>query len=110
MSALAVDYRLERPALRVTRRGRLVITSAMFAALAFAGVVGASSAVAGHEVRPVPVRDVVVQPGDTLWAIAATGAQPGEDVRELVAEIVELNALESSAVYTGQQLVVPVAD
>jgi hypothetical protein len=99
-----------QPALRVTRRGRLTITLAFALVLAAVGVAGGSQALAGSETQPVPVHAVTVLPGDTLWSLAEQGASPGEDVRDVIAEIVELNGLESSAVYAGQQLTVPVAD
>jgi hypothetical protein len=99
-----------RPAMRITRRGRLTITLAFALVLAAVGVAGGSQALAGSEAQPVPVHAVTVLPGDTLWSLAEQGASPGEDVRDVIAEIVELNGLESSAVYAGQQLTVPVAD
>ena len=125
MSALPMDYplapargavvlqfptaRVRRPAppLRITRRGRLVITLGMTALLAAVGLAGASQAVAGQEASSVPVEQVTVVPGDTLWSIAAAVAEPGSDVRDVVAEIAELNALPTSQVFAGQHLVVP---
>lgn len=106
----AAPARAARPALRITRRGRLSITLAFAVVLAALGVAGGSQALAGSETQPVPVQSVTVLPGDTLWSIAQQGAAPGEDVRDVIAEIVELNGLESSAVYAGQQLTVPLAD
>jgi LysM domain len=47
---------------------------------------------------------VVVQPGDTLWSIAAEVA-PGTDVRVTVDRLVALNG--SSPIVAGQELVVP---
>lgn len=129
MSALPMDYplapargavvlqfptaRVRRPApapLRITRRGRLVVTLGMTALLAAVGLVGASQAVAGQEASSVPVEQVTVVPGDTLWSIAAAVAEPGSDVRDVVAEIAELNALPTSQVFAGQHLVVPAVD
>jgi LysM repeat protein len=49
---------------------------------------------------------VVVQPGQTLWAIAAA-ADPGADPRAVVAEIMQVNALSNAAVQPGEQLWVP---
>jgi nucleoid-associated protein YgaU len=56
---------------------------------------------------PVVVDEVVVQSGDTLWGIASTASAPGEDVRETIARIMELNGLSSSTIRPGQRLVVP---
>ena len=46
------------------------------------------------------------QLGKTLWAIAEREA-PGVDPRETVARILDLNALESSAVVAGSVLLLP---
>jgi hypothetical protein len=106
----ATPARPTQPALRITRRGRLSITLAFAVVLAALGVGGGSQALAGSETQPVPVHSVTVLPGDTLWSIAQQGTAPGEDVRDVIAEIVELNGLEGSAVYAGQRLTVPLAD
>ena len=93
---------------RLTRRGRLVLTLFFLVALTVAlTLFGASSAATGEKGRPVPTRSVVVQPGDTLWMIAAEVAEPGE-VREAVHRIQELNALSGSSLAVGQELAVPV--
>ena len=47
---------------------------------------------------------VVVQPGDTLWSIAAAVA-PDTDVRITVDQLIELNG--SSPIVPGQELVLP---
>jgi hypothetical protein len=99
-----------RPTLRITRRGRLAITLALTVVLAALGFAGGSEALARGKAQPVPVRAVTVLPGDTLWSVADQVTPPGEDVRDVIAEIADLNGLESSAVYAGQQLTVPLAD
>lgn len=93
---------------RLTRRGRLVLTLFFLVALSvILTVFGATSAATGEAGTPVPTRTVVVQEGDTLWAIAGDIAGPGE-VREVVHRIQELNALSGSGLSVGQQLAVPV--
>ncbi|HPT83751.1 MAG TPA: LysM peptidoglycan-binding domain-containing protein [Limnochordia bacterium] len=52
-------------------------------------------------------REVVVQPGDTLWTIAAR-QMPGEDPRDAVARIRQLNQLFSAEIYPGQVLTLEV--
>jgi Tfp pilus assembly protein FimV len=47
----------------------------------------------------------VVQPGDTLWSVAAAVAPDGTDVRATVDELVGLNGGPALAV--GQHLVLP---
>jgi hypothetical protein len=49
-----------------------------------------------------------VLPGETLWQIASTVAAPGEDIRDVVAELVVLNQLSGSHLYAGETIVVPV--
>jgi nucleoid-associated protein YgaU len=46
---------------------------------------------------------VVVQPGDTLWAIAAA-RYPADDIRVRVDEIERLNGLHSPAIEVGETL------
>ena len=56
----------------------------------------------------MPTRTVTVHSGDTLWAIASDLAEPGE-VRAMVHQIEELNALPGAGLQAGQRLAVPVA-
>lgn len=92
---------------RLTRRGRLVLTVVFLGiVLAALTVFGATSAATGDAGAPVPTRVVVVDEGDTLWGIAGSVAEPGE-VREMVHRIQELNALAGSGVYVGQRIAVP---
>jgi hypothetical protein len=51
----------------------------------------------------------VVEPGETLWGIARDVAAPGEDVRDVVLQLVELNDLPSAGLMAGQSIVVPAA-
>ncbi len=95
-------------AVRLTRRGRIVVM-ALFLALALAVMVGLGGwATATRDAgTPEPVRVIEVQPGDTLYAIAGELAGPGE-VREMVHRIRQLNALPSGGLQAGQKLAVPV--
>lgn len=56
---------------------------------------------------PIATRQYVVQPGDTVWAIAADEAGGG-DPRPLVDAIVQANDV-GSELMPGQLLVIPVA-
>jgi LysM repeat protein len=94
-------------ALRLTRRGRLVILALLLAVGAVLSLAVSSSGLASSAVEQVPVQYVTVAPGDTLWSIAGDVA-PGTDRRDTVAEIVELNALDGSSVRAGQRIAVPV--
>lgn len=46
----------------------------------------------------------VVQPGDTLWAIASEVARPGEDIRPIVDQLKELTG--GSQLEIGQRIVI----
>lgn len=92
--------------LRLTRRGRLAVSLLIATVLVVVGLAGARTALAGDTPAPASVEQVTVLPGDTLWSIATTSTAGG-DVRDTVAEIRELNALRSSTLVAGQQLLVP---
>jgi len=94
---------------RLTRRGRVVVRLLALAlalaavsvgVLAIGRVAGASPAGSG----PRTTRHVVL-PGETLWSIAAAEA-PGRDRRDVVARIIELNALPDGRVFAGQRLAI----
>jgi hypothetical protein len=94
--------------LRLTRRGRLVVfLTFLTTALAVLFVVLSGAATGSSERgRPAPVRMVQVEAGDTLWSIA-TRAAPGEDPRDLIHEIEELNSLDGT-LRVGSEIAVPV--
>lgn len=50
---------------------------------------------------------VIVSSGDTLWDIASRYRKPGEDVRDIVDRIREVNELGTGHIYPGQGLLVP---
>jgi Tfp pilus assembly protein FimV len=52
------------------------------------------------------MREIVVQPGQTLWSIAST-AEPSVDPRVVVQEIMSANAMTSASISSGQLLWVP---
>ncbi len=93
--------------LRLTRRGRLVFLVAFLAAaLAVMTALGSLAAASREAGTPEPVRIVEVQPGDTLYGIAGEVAAPGH-VRDMVAHIEELNALDGPELAVGQKIAVP---
>lgn len=103
---LDTAVRTATPALRLTRRGRATV-ALLSGAIALGGVLTAQSAVAGGPDGAVPVSAHVVRQGDTVWQIAADVAGPGEDVRDVVARIEQINGLDGSDLQIGQRLVVP---
>ena len=94
---------------RLTRRGRLVVF-VFGVLLAFAlGVWFAAGSVATDEAGVEQVDVVTVAPGETLWDIAAdaTAATGEGSVGDMVERIQEMNSLDSSMVYAGQELRIP---
>lgn len=98
-------------AIRLTRRGRLLatLTGAALVLLCLTLVPAVASGVASAftGTPPMQTTTVTVQPGQTLWQVAAT-ADPGGDTAAVVARIADANGLTSAAdVRPGQRLVVP---
>lgn len=92
---------------RLTRRGRLVLTLTFLAALLLGGIALGDTGAATDSSVPVGSTTITVAPGQTLWDIAAS-ANPDGDVRETVDRIIILNALEDgAALQAGEQLSVP---
>ncbi|MGO1173507.1 MAG: LysM peptidoglycan-binding domain-containing protein [Actinomycetaceae bacterium] len=94
--------------LRLTARGRNAVRALTF--LVALAVVVAIGALAGSMAGPgveASGETVVVAPGESLWVVAGSVADPGEDVRDVVAEIAELNGLSGASVSAGQVLRLP---
>ncbi len=94
-------------AVRLTRRGRLVIlltgVLATLGLLAERGGPAESTDVVHHP----HLATVVVAPGQTVWDIARR-VSGGSDPRQVVAEIDELNSLtDAGSIRVGQPLFVP---
>jgi len=92
--------------LRLTLRGRCVLAALAFAVAALVGAV-AGAAVSNVGGLPADVESVTVASGETLWSIAAELTPPGNDVRDVMSQIVALNGLEDEALVPGQQLTIP---
>ncbi|KGN35486.1 hypothetical protein N803_09140 [Knoellia subterranea KCTC 19937] len=93
---------LPEPALRLTRLGRLVLTSAavlVALVVAFIGLTGGAAASA-------PAQTVTVQQGQTLSEIAATHVT-GVSIATGVTQLQEANDLATTQVQAGQTLVIP---
>jgi hypothetical protein len=94
--------RAARPPLRLTRFGRRVVTLLVAGIVSVLGV-GLAGQLASATGEP---RTVTVQSGQTLSGIAAREL-PDLTTAEGVVELQIANALSTTAVHTGQQLVVP---
>jgi hypothetical protein len=94
-------------AVRLTRRGRVVVVLAFVAiALAVMTAFGGWATATLSGGTPEPVRVIEVAPGQTLYGIAAELAQPGE-IRDMVHRIKELNSLPGGQISEGQKLAIP---
>ena len=102
---------LEAPALRLTRRGRMLVTALSVIVFGSAIVVLGLRVAGVLEPGPDFSRTVPVQvaPGQTLWSIAQD-TNPTQDPATVVEKIADLNKLSSPAdVVPGQTLQIPIA-
>ena len=98
-----------RVRLRLTRRGRAVLSALVALPLVIGALVFAlngGGAIASGEQTHASFQYVTIESGDSLWSIAERVA-PNADPRDVIADIVSLNGLESAVVSPGQQLAVP---
>jgi hypothetical protein len=93
--------------LRITRKGRLVV-SALVATpvLAMSLLLASPGALAESAPASNDFEYVTVLSGDTLWTIAEIVA-PASDPREVVAEIMALNGLSTAHLTPGQDIAIP---
>ena len=98
------DRGVEAPQRRSVRTWAVVVTMVIIAI----AVIGFGSDVAASSGEDAAGSDAIelyiVQPGDTLWDIAASIALPGEDVRDLVDELELVSG--GSDLDVGQRLVI----
>jgi nucleoid-associated protein YgaU len=100
--------------LKLTRRGRLVLTVMAVLLVAAGSVALASAAQAlGHSgATPRPgtagaaFTRVEVRPGQSLWTLAET-YDPNADTRQVIQEILQLNSMSTDQVQPGQVLWMP---
>jgi hypothetical protein len=99
------------PPLRLTRRGRVVVAVAAallvtVISLLVAGVAQATNDGPSARAARQHLVQVVVRPGQSLWSVAEN-ADPDQDTRAVVQQIIDLNSLSGDTVLAGQQLWVP---
>jgi LysM repeat protein len=101
--------------LRITRRGRAVLTTlaaipivagAIFLAVNGASLTGTDVAYASGSAAAVEFDYVTVQAGQSLWMLAEDLA-PSADPRDVMADLVNLNQLVTEEVQPGQRLAIP---
>ncbi len=101
--------------LRITRRGRAVLTTlaaiplvggAIFLAISGSALTGSDVAYASTSASTVEFDYVTVQAGQSLWMLAEDLA-PSADTRDVMADLVNLNQLSTEDVEPGQRLAIP---
>lgn len=97
-----------RVRLRLTRRGRIVITALLAAPLLLGGLLLAPAGLAAADSGSAAAsfQRVTVQPGQSLWTIAQRVA-PHADPRYVVSAIEDLNGLQGAVVTPGESLALP---
>jgi LysM repeat protein len=99
---VAASQQTDHAPLRLTRRGRVVLTG--LTALLITGLgIGAGTA---HAASGRDVTRVTVSKGQNLWSVAEK-ADPDTDPRAIIAEVISLNGLTSTTIYPGERLWVP---
>jgi len=61
-----------------------------------------------HAASATRYTTVTVQPGDTLWSIAAAHTSDTSDIQTSIDRISETNHLNASAIQPGQHLRIPI--
>lgn len=92
----------------LTRRGRIVVLVLAMAVLtAIALTFGSATSATDSGGEHAPVTSVTIEPGQTLWDIAAE-ANPHGDLRHTVGRIMKLNSLPDAAgLQMGDVIAVP---
>jgi hypothetical protein len=97
------------PRLKITRRGRLVLSALVAAPLVIGAVVvgvNAGGAVANSSTGHTAFDYETIASGETLWHLAESVA-PAADPRDVIADIMRLNGLETASVVPGQRIAIP---
>ena len=100
--------------LRLTRRGRLVVTgmAVLLVAAGSVALAGAAQAMGHSEATARPgtagaaITKVEVRPGQSLWTLAEA-YDPNADTRQVIQEILQLNSMSTDQVQPGQVLWMP---
>jgi LysM repeat protein len=92
----------------IVRRKRFTLMPAIaLAALALMVALPTLSSVRLYAATTRHYVTVTVQPGDSLWSIAASHTGPTADVQEVVDRISDVNHLGSGTIQPGERLRIP---
>lgn len=87
-------------------RSATVVAILTIGAFAFINGAGSSMATATSESSSVEFTYVTISAGQNLWSLAEELA-PGQDPRDWIVEVVNLNGLTSAEVQPGQKIALP---
>jgi hypothetical protein len=111
---VAASQQIYSGPLRLTRRGRVVltglaallVTAAMVALGIGTGTAQATDSAPAHGGMGRYLTKVTVGPGESLWSVAEN-TDPDADPRGIILEVIGLNKLTGTTIYPGEQLWVP---
>ena len=110
MTAVSIGYQLPTSRLRLTKRGRAVVTTLAALPLVIAALIFAlNGGPATATVDDAPAQSyeyVTVVAGQSLWEVAGDIA-PAADPRDVVADILSFNGMSSAELFPGQRLALP---
>jgi Tfp pilus assembly protein FimV len=86
-------------------RTRRVVLFVLF--ITMAAVFGPKAFATDASAEPVQLDTYTVSSGETLWSIAANLTPQGRDVRDTMAAIQEVNAMDSAQLRAGEQILLP---
>lgn len=93
----------ERPIILVLA---VLVVSLTVLTLSFVASPWALPVLAGNQREP-DYKEIIIEPGDTLWKLAATYGRPDLDPRRIIWEIQQFNHLRNSTLQAGQLLRLP---
>jgi LysM repeat protein len=111
---VAASKQMAPGSLRLTRRGRVVltgltallVTTVMVVLGIGTGTAQATNSAPAHGDVGRYLARVTVSPGENLWWVAEN-TDPNVDPRVIIQEVIALNELTGTTIYPGEQLWVP---
>ncbi len=92
---------------KIVNRKKFITRTALLLFLSFCILSVPFKLIQANGMQEKQYKEIVVKPGDTIWAIAESQNQD-RDLRETVFEIFESNHLSNHIIKPGQRILVPV--
>ncbi|MGF7047520.1 hypothetical protein J2T13_002025 [Paenibacillus sp. DS2015] len=96
-----------RDRMRDTISQPLLLKLLLVMLLLIIGCTGAVSAFSGKSDQSIMMKNIIIQPGDTLWKIAVSEKPDYLDTRVYIKEMKEINGLSQSGIRAGEVLSLP---